>query len=36
MEGAFAILHYGAFFIMLASLLRTQKDWVVFFTSLWP
>jgi O-antigen ligase/tetratricopeptide (TPR) repeat protein len=31
MEGAFAILHYGAFFIMLAGILRTQKDWVVFF-----
>jgi O-antigen ligase/tetratricopeptide (TPR) repeat protein len=31
MEGAFAVLHYGAFFIMLAGVLRTQKDWVVFF-----
>jgi len=31
MDGAFAILHYAVFFIMLTGLFRSQRDWVVFF-----
>jgi tetratricopeptide (TPR) repeat protein len=31
MDGAFAMLHYGVFFAMLAGLFRAQRDWVLFF-----
>jgi len=31
MDGVFAMLHYGVFFIMLGGILRRQKDWVIFF-----
>jgi len=31
MDGAFAVLHYGIFFLMLAGVFRTQRDWRVFF-----
>ena len=31
MDGTFAVLHYGIFFLMLAGLFHTRKDWVLFF-----
>jgi len=31
MDGTFAIFHYCIFFILLAGLFRTRKDWLVFF-----
>lgn len=31
MDGTFAVLHYGIFFIMLAGLFRTRKEWLAFF-----
>lgn len=31
MDGTFAILHYAAFFVMLAGLFHTRRDWAIFF-----